>query len=83
MSKLTRVRKDAKGLLIRAGGYVSRPGNVRGYAHAYRMDDGGLKEGDYVKARHRAGTPLSVITLDDGSKIFWHHDHGSNETEGK
>lgn len=74
MSSKTLVRKDGKGLFVKAGGYIARPGNVRGYDHAYRMDDAGLKEGDRVKARHRAQTPLTVITLDDGTKLHWHHE---------
>jgi hypothetical protein len=74
MSSKSVVHKDAKGLFVKAGGYVARPGGVRGYDHAYRMDDGGLKEGDRVKARHKAQTPLTVITLDDGTKLHWHHE---------
>lgn len=49
-------------------GYKARPGNVIGYAHAYRMDDGGLKVGDKVKARH-PGYATATITLDNGQKL--------------
>lgn len=70
---MTVVREDADGLYVKAGGYIARPGAVRGYSHAYRMDDGGLKAGDTVKARHSAGTELTIVTLPDGSKTRWHH----------
>jgi len=70
---LTLVRKDAKGLYVRAGGYVARPGPVSGYSHAYDMSDGGLVEGNRVKARHWAQTPLTKIFLADGRVLHWHH----------
>lgn len=71
---MTKVRKDKHGLFVKAGGYIARPGPVRGNSHAYRMDDGGLKEGDTVKAHHQAQTQLTIITLPEGRKTRWHHE---------
>lgn len=71
---MTLVRKDGRGLFVRAGGYIARPGNVAGYSHAYNMSDGGLKAGDRVKAHHKAQTPLTRITLDDDRVLHWHHE---------
>jgi hypothetical protein len=71
---MTKVRSDSEGLFVKAGGYIARPGPVLGESHAYRMDDGGLKEGDDVKARHTPGTQITVITLSDGKKTRWHHE---------
>jgi hypothetical protein len=68
---MTLIREDAKGLYVKAGGYVARPGNVGGYDHVYRMDTAGLKKGDHVKARHMAGTPLTRLKLSDGIVLFW------------
>lgn len=65
------VRKDVRGLFIRTGGYVFRPGAINGYQHAYRMDDGQLKDGDRVNARHIGGTPLARLRLDDGRITRW------------
>lgn len=65
------VRKDARGLFIRTGGYVFRPGAINGYQHAVRMDDGQLQDGDHVKASHVGGTPLAKLTLGDGSVTRW------------
>lgn len=73
MSSRALVREDGRGLFVRAGGYVARPGDVSGYAHAYTMSDGGLKAGDRVKAHHISQTPLTKLTLDDGRIIHWHH----------
>lgn len=67
------VRRDEIGLYVVAGGRIARPGNVVGYSHAFRMDDGGLKVGDKVKARHIPQTPLTKVTLDDGAELRWHH----------
>lgn len=71
-SKGSLVREDEQGLFIKTGGYQFRPGNVTGYDHAYRMDAGGLKPGDYVTARHIGGSPIARITLADGTNIHWH-----------
>lgn len=71
---MTVVREDEKGIFVQAGGYIARPGPTRGTSHAYRMDDGGLKKGDIVKARHMAGTQLTSVTLPDGRKTIWHHE---------
>lgn len=68
------VRFDTKGLLVIAGGYRARPGDVAGYSHVYDMSDGGLKVGQHVKARHVAGTPLTKIKLSDGRVLHWHHE---------
>lgn len=65
------VHEDDEGIFIKTGGYVFRPGGIVGSAHAYRMDDGGLRKGDRVKARHKGGTTLAAITLDDGTKRIW------------
>lgn len=81
MSRTTPVRKDDKGLYVIAGGYVARPGEVAGYAHAYDMSDGGLREGDRVKARHVSQTPLTEITPEDGKKLRWYHDGYSPEVQ--
>jgi hypothetical protein len=32
---------DSQGIFVRAGGYVARPGAVRGYSHAMDISDGG------------------------------------------
>lgn len=66
------IRQDAKGLYVIAGGYTGRPGGVGGYDHAMRMDDGGLKKGDRVKAAHVAGNPLIRIKLENGVKLYWY-----------
>lgn len=70
---MSKVRQDEKGLYVIAGGYIARPGPVRGYSHAFRMDSAGLVAGDDVKARHWAGTPTTKITLSDGTKLLWGH----------
>lgn len=71
---MTIVREDAEGLFVRAGGYIARPGPTVGTSHAMRMDDGGLKAGDNVKAAHVAGSQLTRIKLADGNTTFWHHE---------
>lgn len=73
---MTVVRRDAIGLFIRTGGAVFRPGAVLGYGHAYRMDDGGLVEGDRIAARHTGGTPLARLKLADGTITRWHAEYG-------
>lgn len=65
------VQNDEKGLYVRTGGYVFRPGATRSYSHAIRMDDAGLMAGDRVKARHKGGTPLAKLTLMDGTTTYW------------
>jgi hypothetical protein len=68
------VRRDQRGLFVIAGGYVARPGAVRGYEHALRMDAAGLREGDKVRARHMASSPLTKVVLGDGQTVYWHHE---------
>lgn len=68
------VREDEDGLFVEAGGYIARPGAVRGYAHAFRMDDGGLVPGAVCKARHVAGSQLTRITTTAGDVLHWHHE---------
>lgn len=65
------VREDDEGLYIISGGVTARPGAVRGYGHAYRMDDGGLVKGDKVNACHIAGTPMVRLKLPDGTVTRW------------
>jgi len=74
---MAKIRSDAEGLYAQIGGYKMRPGAVGGHAHARRMDDGGLRPGDTVKARHIGGSPLGVLTLPDGTKTHWHVDDES------
>ncbi len=69
---MSKVWKDEKGLYVKAGGYIARPGDINGYSHAYRMDDGGLVYGDEAPTRHIGGTPLVCITLTNGEKIYWY-----------
>lgn len=68
---MTLVREDAHGLYVKAGGVTARPGSINGYGHAYRMDDGNLKKGDKVTARHVGGTPMVKIKLPDGNTTRW------------
>ena len=75
MSSTTKVRRDDKGLYVRAGGYVFRPGPINGYGHAHDMSDAGLAEGTQVKASHFAGTPTGRIRLADGRKLLWADDY--------
>lgn len=71
----SRVWKDEHGIYIKTGGYVFRPGGIRGYDHAYDMDDGGLKEGDTVKAHHMSQTRTAKLVLADGTFRHWgNHD---------
>lgn len=65
------VRSDENGIYIKTGGHKFRPGAVNGYYHAYRMDDGNLKAGDKVKARHIGGSPLAKLTLADDTITRW------------
>lgn len=65
------IRADALGPYVRTGGYVFRPGAIRGREHSVRMDDAGLVAGDRVKARHKGGTPLAKIVLADGTTTYW------------
>ncbi len=83
---MTLVREDEKGLYVIAGGVTARPGAVNGYGHAYRMDDGGLKKGDKVTARHSGGTPLVKIKLPDETVTRWfgegeHRDRSLTEAD--
>lgn len=66
------IRADAIGVFLKGTGSGDyRPGPISGYAHAYRMDDGGLSRGDRVYASHVAGAPLIRIHLPSGEKIYW------------
>jgi len=78
----TLVREDEQGLYLVAGGVKARPGSLSGYGHAWRMDDGGLKAGDKVVARHRGGTPLVSITLPDGGTTIWGDDYEHRRGQG-
>jgi len=69
---MAKIWEDEKGLYVKAGSYIARPGDITGYSHAYRMDEGGLVNGDAVPARHIAGSPLVCITLTNGEKIYWY-----------
>lgn len=69
---MSKIRQDDAGLYVVAGGYIGRPGNVRGYSHTYDMSDGNLKSGDTVKARHVAGEPLIKLKLDNGQVLRWY-----------
>lgn len=66
-----KVHEDEHGVFIRTGGYLFRPGGVRGYDHAYDMSDGGLKKGDTIKAAHIGGTQMARLRFEDGSKRYW------------
>jgi len=66
------VREDDEGIYVISGGVTARPGAVRGYGHAYRMDDGGLAKGDKVSASHVGGTPMVRLKLPDGTVTRWH-----------
>ena len=65
------VREDDEGIYVISGGVTARPGAVRGYGHAYRMDDGGLVKGDKVSASHIGGTPMVRLKLPDGTVTRW------------
>jgi len=69
---MTLVRQDDESLYIIVGGVTARPGAVNGYAHAMRMDDGGLVKGDKIKAKHVGGSELVCITLPEGEKTYWY-----------
>lgn len=71
---MTKVRNDENGLYLIAGGVKARPGAINGYSHAYRMDDGGLIQGDTVKAAHVGGSQLVRIKLADGCITRWFQD---------
>ena len=43
------------------------------------MDVAGLTAGSRVKARHKGGTPLAKLLLEDGSTTYW----AEEETSGK
>lgn len=73
---MSTVWEDDKGIYVRAGGYIARPGGEPGYDHCYRMDSADLKKKDKVKAHHLAGSPLVKIRLDDGTVLHW-KTHGS------
>ncbi|MCS4088473.1 hypothetical protein [Rhizobium sp. BK176] len=68
------VRVDDVGLYVVVNGHKARPGNVAGYSHSHRMDDGGLSAGDKVKAAQRSQSAIVKVTLESGSVVFWHCD---------
>jgi hypothetical protein len=68
------VRKDEQGLFVICDGVIARPGNVRGYDHALRMDGGGLAAGEKIRCRQLSGSPLVKLKLPDGTFVFWHAD---------
>lgn len=80
---MTLVRSDIWGLFVRAGGYIARPGNVRGFAHAFRVDDGGLKAGDKIKATHIGGAQLTRVVTQGGLKLHWFHYDMDNVPDAK
>lgn len=75
------VRKDARGLYVISGGVTARPGAIRGYGHAYRMDDGGLAAGDKVDARHIGGTPMVRLKLPNGQITRWYCQDSQRDDE--
>lgn len=66
------VREDEQGIYVKNNGQKHRPGRVRGYYHAFDMDDGGLKKGDRVGVRNINHSPLCRIRLKDGRTLYWH-----------
>ncbi len=68
---MAKIWQDERGVYVKAGGYVARPGAVVGYMHAYNMGDYGLTKGRTVKAQHIAGTPLVKVTI-GGAVRYWH-----------
>jgi hypothetical protein len=80
-----KIRKDNHGLYIRSRFYTVdkndpayRPGEFASYSHVYDTNDGGLKEGDSVKASHVSQAPLIKIRLENGRVLFW-GSHGRTE----
>ncbi len=69
------IKEDDRGIFVQAGGYVARPGDAVGYAHAYDMSAGGLVKGDRVAARHLSGTPLIRIKIGD-AVLHWKIEKG-------
>jgi hypothetical protein len=68
---MTRVWKDERGLFVRVGGYVARPGKVSGYHYANEMGEGGLVEGDKVPTLViQSGSPFVRLTTLFGP-ILW------------
>lgn len=66
-----KVREDEEGIYVIDDGLKARPGDVVGYSHAFRMDGGGLKCGDEVKARHVSQTPMVKVTTSEGVVLLW------------
>jgi hypothetical protein len=62
------VREDEHGIYVVTNGEKYRPGGIPGYDHAYDMSDMGLKKGDRVWARHRAQSPLALVTRYRGER---------------
>lgn len=71
---MTKIRKDQTSIFVIAGGYVARPGPVRGFDHAYDMSEGDLVEGDTVKAHHIGGSSITKIVTSTGRTLHWHHE---------
>ena len=72
---LRKIHSDEKGLYLNINGSKKRPGNQRGYSHAYRMDAGPLKAGDYVNAGHVSQTSLVKIMCWENKKpivLHWY-----------
>ena len=67
---MSKVRKDDNGLYIQINGTKHRPGNIRGFAHAYDMSDGNLKKGDSVKAKSISQAPVCHIMLENNT-LCW------------
>jgi hypothetical protein len=57
MSQGARIKEDEKGLYLLCDGCIARP-FPGGIEYECRMDDGGLKAGDYTKVLRLAGTDL-------------------------
>lgn len=58
---------------------MARPGSINGYGHAYRMDDGGLGEGEKVTASHIGGTQMVRLKLPDGTITRWFADGATRD----
>ena len=76
MAKPNRViKQDAEGpYLTKPGGGTYRPLEINGHSHVWNMNDGGLKGGDHVVARHVSSTPFIKITTSDGTVLHWGED---------
>jgi hypothetical protein len=67
MTRGATIKEDEKGLYLLCDGCIARP-SPGDFVHGYRMNDGGLVEGQYVKVKRLAGTDLvQLYGLDDWS----------------